>query len=265
MLVDILTRMKMFDTPSSPIDSLSDLVIVFPDLNGSSGISFGARLRELYPEARIVPILNGSDRGVLERAEISLRALGYDPIVVSGQGLFAALLEGYDIVSRRYPDSMIVRIDTEEHPLEKISALAKRAEEIGGFVVGDLEFDGSTLIEGTLDWDAHMRIFPELYSHATNGKLPLSCAHGFQAFAPGVLSIEILAEARVVLNEVIRRLGYMPRYGLDGLMAICCSRKFPVERILIPAITLRNRTLEKINEQIAVHTALCEASLKIFV
>jgi hypothetical protein len=239
------------------------LVITFPDFRGEHSQEFGERLAAAYPEAVIAPILNGPDQAMLRLVAERLEA-PFWPVVVKGQGLLLATLEGYEALTEQFPDHTIVKIDTAEHPIQKIETLAKRAENIAGFVVGDLEFDERTLVTGTPDWYVHLHTFPLLYGLATKGKLSLSCAHGFQAFGPGVCK-QALTAAKRILAEIERQWGSMPRFGLDGAMALACSvQGISVERIGIPAITLRNRDAAKIDEQTRAHMQICLAGTKIF-
>jgi hypothetical protein len=232
------------------------LVISFPDFRGQHSQEFG-----------IAPILNGPDEAELLHVAERLEK-PFHPVVVKGQGLLPATLEGYEALTSAasggtFNNHTIIKIDTAEHPIEKIGLLAERAEKIGGFVVGDLEFDEKTLVTGTPDWYVHVHTFPLLYGLATKGKLALSCAHGFQAFGPGVCT-QALVGIKRIFAEVQLQWGSVPRFGLDGAMAIACSmQNIAVERVGIPAITLRNRDAAKIDEQTRAHMQICMAGMRV--
>ncbi len=237
------------------------LRIAYPDYDGKGSVGeFGKKIAEMYPEAMLVPILNGKDQEMLRQISRSLKK-PFNPVVVGGQGLLQATLEGYESITNFWGNDPVIKLDTAEHPLEWIGPLAERAKKINGFVVGDLDFSGNPelLVEGTPDWFAHVFVFPSLYGRATRGLLPLSCAHGFQAFAAGVLP-RILAEIRTLLQDVKQRWGEKPRYGLDGAAALAAvGLSIPVERILVPGYLKRNRPAPKVGEQTDAAIRMCLA------
>jgi hypothetical protein len=241
------------------------LKIVFPDYEGaaSSG-EFGAQLATQYPEAALIPVLNGKNREKLEQIAKALTK-PFKPLMVTGEGLLAAMFEGYEHIAQESGGETVVKLDTAEHPIEWIKQLAVQAETIKGFVVGDLEFtDPKLLVEGTSDWFAHTHVFPALYAAATRKKLPLSGAHGFQAFGPGVLPV-VLARAKDILKEVEQCWGSKPRFGLDGALALSAALQgLPVKRIAIPGSIKRNRPVDKIAEQTDAAIKMCLASERVF-
>jgi len=128
-------------------------------------------------------------------------------------------------------------------------------------VIGDLCFDPNTLIEGTPDWFAHLKYFPLLYGQFTEGKLSLSCAHGFNSFAPGVMT-KVLHDAILMIGRAEEISGFPIFWGFDAAMVLAAYQlKVSVEIVSVPAQTVRNRDPKKITAQLNDTLMICLASL----
>ncbi len=245
---------------------MSDLIVMFPD-QGGKGFrgEFGQRLMGMFAAegAILMPILNGfSSQEEVELVVEEARRFGFMPSVSSETGLLAALVEGYNVATG-LTDHTIVRLDTAEHPVSFIRTLAETAERIDGMAIGDLEFGPDTLKEGSLDEFAHLDIWPTLYGQYTQGKLPLSCAHGFQAFAPWVC-VEILKAARDIVSDVEAELDASITWGFDGAMALAAwGLGIPVEIVKVPAEKMRDRPRQKIVDQFSNALRMCRAASRI--
>ena len=251
-------------------------VIIFPDKNGEGvcGKFFKellATVKYINPKPVLLPILNTLDNETLipeyERAKeiAEIDKFECTPIT-SKPGLNAALITGYREAIKKYPDYAIIRIDTDEHPVWCIEKLLKGVEDNNGMVIGDLKFEvGKTLVEGSADYFVNLFLFPLLYGQYTNGRLPLTCAHGFQAFAPGVCEI-ILNNAEKIINKVRETSGKDCEWGLDGAMALAAHHLADkkaiggVEVIEVPAEKERNRAEEKVINQLTWAIRICCAS-----
>jgi len=246
-----------------------DIVVMFPDLggkgmNGDFGVSM-VEVRKGNPLIKaLVPIVNGLDEESLRSLTGEGRNNGFDPVISSSKGLGPVLIDGYRFVMKQYPKAVVVRMDTAEQDPFYIPRLAKTARSIEGMVIGDLSFDKTTMIEGSIDWFVHMRIFPILYGYSSNQHLLLSCAHGFQAFHPNVLST-VFGGAQTILKEAGEILGTPMQWGLDGAMALSAFyHGIHTEIIKVPATILRNRDEEKIAKQFSHSLAVCIAADRVF-
>lgn len=205
----------------------------------------------MFPEAEIVAVVNGA-------SETWMQPQVYDDndviVIRSKPGLLTALQFGYKYVAKNYPDLPVVRLDTAEHPLEHIPAMLqelRRAPDVK-MIIGDLSFEiGRTLAAGTMDATAHLVVVPEIYRAASGGALPISGAHGFQAFATGADCALALAIADLIVDDVSERLGKTIGWGFDGAMALGALYAQLNPRILpVPAEQMRDRSTVKIMAQI---------------
>ena len=216
-----------------------------------------------YPRLTVVPVLNGDNQGTLLEIAKTTRSSRMLPIVGdhAERKLVGALMSGYArLANNCAADDVIVRLDTAEHDIAYIGELARQAKEHGA-VVGDLDFSvGGHLVEGTYDRFIHTDVFPELYGAMTDGKLRLSCAHGYQAYRVGILR-EILPKAKLLVERVEKNLHTTLTWGMDGIMAITAvSALGTIPRILVPAQSDRNRSTDKINAQLGQHCAILKAA-----
>ncbi len=206
----------------------------------------------------IVPILNGMTEEDYERSLSQYKqtdstfGIKVHPLYAGKTtGLFGTLLYGYGAVAKTYPNATTVRMDNAEHSIAAIPELATPARETGGMVVGDLCFDDTTLLPNTPDWYAHEIVWPGIaHMVSPTSQLPLSCAHGFQAFGPRVLS-----KIFVRLNQMIEYMslrGPQPKWGLDfGMVCSALLANVPVNIYPVRAESLRNRDLGKIADQLS--------------
>ena len=249
------------------------LIIMIPDYLARATISAVREhrgiiydIRTLYPNARIMPVLNGErdPEKASEMLDIG-ESVGLQPIASTHdkRKLVGALMTGYDYVATNFgADEIVIRLDTAEHDIAYIGKLATVAKEYGA-VVGDLDFTNGHLVDGTYDYWIHTRVFPALYEGMTGGKLRLSCAHGFQAYRVGVLR-EILPQAKLLVERVEKNLAAPLTWGFDGVMAIVATCGLGGVRILpVPAQSDRNRDVEKIDAQLKQHAALLKAAAEL--
>lgn len=239
-------------------------VILFPDFKAANGRSaFGTSLKRLYPQAHIVPVLNGINLDELQRVAQEI-STDYEPVVSEGEGVVAVLRDGYRYVLQYYPDLPVVRLDTDEHPIEKIPDLLACAEKARGMCVGDLEFSDTTLRSGSVDEFINLNLFPHLFRHFTGGKLELSGAYGFQAFAAGALKT-IFEAAEKIIKEAAAEANHPLKWGFEAAMILgALSQNVPVVIEKIPAESLRDRPTLKISQQIADTLAVFCAANRLF-
>ena len=238
------------------------IVVMFPDFKGEGIQSkFGGKICTL--PFKLVPILNGLPTGEALELSRKLKGLFY-PVISLGKGLLSTLADGYQYCLDNFPDHVVVRLDTLEHPVEAITTLICEIERGVDMIIGDLDFSaGSHLREGSIDEFAHLDLFPVLYGQYTNGSLPLSCAHGFQVFAPGKLA-QTFEGAKKIVAEAEKEVGHI-EWGFDGAMALSANKQgLNVKIVKVPAETLRDRPRKKIGEQFDRALRMCRASEKIF-
>ncbi len=257
-------------------DTEKQLVIVFPSYVGKPeavqlSLTFTRTLVEMYPDAIVVPAINGGSDDVMGDVYRQMSGISDDNKVRSvistpgnhaGAGVVVALLNAYEyIMGWRLQDYVVVRLDDKEHPVEWVERLAIKAEEIGGVAIGDLDFAGThMLMEDSVDEFIHTRIFPEMYGAASDGAFRVSCAHGYNAYS-GEHFAAIVREAERVVDSAEDILGEPPAWGIDGAMALSAAKLgFNVEIIPIPAMTPRNRTNDKIVSQFRMNLAMCLAA-----
>ena len=244
------------------------MMVMFPDLRGEGSLGeFGKTLKELElpaEETIFVPIVNGTGINLNSIVSSITSLLGerFQPIISSRQGVNVALETGYRKAGEKYPEAIVVRLDTQEHDPNFIGKLTRKAVKIKGMVIGNLQFNQDTLIEGTIDWFAQKWLFPEMYRQFTGGKIPLTCAHGFQVFASGILP-RILKIALKIIRIAERENGALLLWGFDGAMTLAAYKLgVPVFISQIPAQIVRNRKAKKIAAQFSSHLKICWASLK---
>ena len=242
-------------------------VILFPDRDGCGFRgSFGKDLlQDFGATATLVPILNGENSLLLtERAQEAER-LGFRPIV-SGNllGLREVLQKGYQHVSFTHPYSAIVRLDTEDHPLNKISYLTQKAIEVGGMSVGCLELSPKAAAPGSIEDFANADLFPTLFSQFSGGRIILTGASGFKAFAPGVCG-QLLPEAIRIMEEAERiSVPKQLRYGFDCAMILSAfHQSIPIHVSWIPTDRPENKPRTRIIEQFDCALRICRAAEKI--
>ncbi len=255
-------------------------VIIFPDKNGEGvcGEFFKgllATIKYINPKPVLLPVLNTPDSKTLvpeyERAKEIAEIDKFEcaPIILtSNPGLNSALIAGYKEAIKQYPDYAIIRMDTDEHPVGYIEKLLKEVENNNGMVIGDLKFKvDNTLVKGSADYFVNLFLFPLLYGQYTDGRLPLTCAHGFQAFAPHICET-ILNNAEKITNQV-KETFIDCEWGFDGAMALAAHHLTnnkaigDVRIIEVPAEKERNRVEEKVVDQLIWAIRICCASRKI--
>lgn len=249
-------------------------VVMYPDYQGQGGKGFIRKVREYAgQEAIIVPILNGLPESTLEGMITDLiqdtTIHPVAPVVCRATGLRAALTTGYNhilyVLPFPYQDLCVVRLDTAEHDPSYIPFLAAESRAIRGMVIGDLDFSsGGHLESGTPDEFTHLLAFPELYWVFTEGKLPLSCAHGYQAFGSRAVLQLVFAVALTIVARVDEETGQQVTWGFDGAMALAATIvDVPVKIHPVPASTDRNRPWEKVRLQLRFALLMCRAAERV--
>ena len=240
------------------------LVVMFPDHKALGCVDFVRQITRVVPDAIVRPILNGLTDTELDAA--AMRSEG-DPIIAHGaQGLRSTLSAGYEAIRWHHSHGTlpIVRLDTAEHPPEVIPDLARAAIECRGMAIGDLTFDEHTLREGSVDAFAHLHLFPDLYRQMTGGQLSLSCAHGFQAFAPGVMD-RVFEQAMRIVTWASFDASEPIEWGFDGAMALAAvGLGIPIVVQPVRATVLRDRETAKIAQQFRRALQMCPAARTIF-
>lgn len=243
------------------------VVVMFPDYRGEGSLGgFGGRILTVMPNAIVVPVLNGLPREELRVISSRVSSLLCRPIVAeSAEGLLSTLVQGYREVLTQYgEEATVVRLDTAEHPIASIPGLVQKALDTKGMVIGDLVFGPETLRSESIDEFAHLNLFPELYRQATGGRLSISCAHGFQVFAPLVLPV-ILPTALKIIELVKAKATGKVEWGFDGAMALgAIAAGVPVSVEGVPATTLRDRPGAKVANQFANALQMCLAARQVY-
>ena len=229
----------------------SKIAIVVPDLNGEhssiylrSGIGIFADIKRLYPDEHIIPALNGTG-GDLSVIMANFRT-GFFPLI-SPPGLANTLNKAYSKIGSF---ETVVRLDVDEHPVCYIGELAKRAKQIEGVVVGDLEHSEEFMPRDSFEYYSNTEITPKLFLDATDGRLVLSGAHGFCAISKNVLPA-LRAQAYRIWRKALEKskkteLGW----GFDAMIYLAAlGLNIPIEVRKIPATEFRSRDRKKIIEQ----------------
>ncbi len=258
------------------------IVVMFPALVKPEGVT--ERMEELcqfvynvfceVPEAIIVPLLNGPDVTVLNDFDRQFEERGCNALVVSNaRGLNSVLYDGYQILGKKHPQAVIVRLDDKEHPISQIPGLIEKALVDKAMVVGDLVFDSDKIEPGSDEDLYNNKVFPIMYRLATKrDDLGLSTAHGLQIFPSGKICLQILNIAWRIILEAEKRAGKPVIWGLDGVMVLTagylerwiCITGVKVVRAEITAIQERKRALEKIREQFENHLSNWIAAESVF-
>jgi hypothetical protein len=246
--------------------------IIFPDFEAEMitehlppGVfsDFITVVHENYPTAIIIPVLNGLAGKNLTEARKQAKNLGLTPALSKKKGLLSALVTGYE-TAFEVTSGPIIRMDTAEHPPEKILDLVQISLAKKAMIIGDLDFSDGGLVSGTADEILHLDAFPKLYSKTTGGKLSISAAHGFQIFPDAKTCKKIFINARKVVQAVAKDIGPIS-WGFDGAMALgAIASGIPVRVVKIPASTIRHRPPQKVADQYLAAKTLCETAVKIF-
>lgn len=245
------------------------MYIVTPDYLGKATKestdtnSFISKVHALYPDATVMPVINGMDSAEMHALADAAATDWLQPLVCTDnkRGMVGACLLAYDTILAEDPEPTIVKLDTGEHDPAYIGAVVAAAER-AGVAVGDLTFTDETLVPGTYDYWIHREVFPTLYGQFSDGRLRLTCAHGFQAYVRPVGMIVDMAKK--IMHEVERELGNPVGWGLDGAMAIAGIAHTEVEIVPVPAQSKRDRKIDKINDQLGNHMQMLVAAKKVW-
>lgn len=243
---------------------MDKLVVMFPDYRGEAtrhSLDFVERVKRVVPNAVLVPVLNGLSKHNLDKIAVDAAATGFQPVVAAeADGLLDTLVAGYTSVVRSYGGATVVRLDVAEHPPEAMPNLVQEAEARKVMVIGDLAFGPSTFRKGSVDEFAHLDLFPELYRQFTGGRLIISCAHGYQVFAPGTLP-KILERAQKIAACAQEIAGEKIKWGFDGAMALgAVAAKVQVVVKPVAAESLRDRPRQKVSQQFRAALSMCLAA-----
>lgn len=240
-----------------------EIIVLYPDYRGEgTRQGFYRRITSIVPDARIIPIFNGLPKEQLEELVLKAAEIGLESTFSDEPGLASALRKGYECCIQRYPAATVVRLDTAEHNPEYIPQLARSANETKGLVVGDLVFDGRQLVENSADELAHLDIFPALYS--SFAKISISCAHGYQALDPAILT-SVYDGARRIVETVENKGHQRVTWGFDGAMVLSAAKQnIPVLKMDVPALAVRNRDRTKIADQFSKALLMCRVAEEVF-
>lgn len=244
------------------------LVILFPDLRGV-GVTgtFGRTLLETYgrdEHVHLVPVINGIEPEALDRISRSLHPKFTPAPANLGPGQLNALRAGYRFVLNQFPGATIVRLDTNEHPIELIPTLAKHARDHDGMAIGNLTYGPDLIIPGSAD-ELFLAVCPTLYATATGSALQLSGVHGFQAFTPYVCGDVMEAAEEIVAHANDSGSNQPLTWGYCGAMALgAMGIGTPVHVMDISATQPRNRPPEKVATQLIDFTRTVVVAVKIY-
>ena len=241
------------------------IVIMFPDRDGLGFQGqFGQDLLQRFGKtAALVPIINGKTGVVLDKAEVG-RQCGFTPVLVSYPlGLRDVLMRGYDFVSALYQDAIVVRLDTEDHPLDEIDYLIRGALETG-MSVGCLTLSHLAATPGSIEDFVNADLFPSLFGQFTGNKLILTGASGFKVFAPGVCGRVFPGAKRVMYAAERVSEPIQLRYGFDFAMILSAFyQNIPIHVRWIPTNRPENKPRKRIIEQFNCALRVCRAAEKI--
>jgi len=242
------------------------LAIVIPDLNGEHSsrylrgeVGIFAEIKRLYPDAYIMPALNGTE-GDFSKTE-AISRFGFHPLI-SSPGLACTLNKAY---SKTGSVDVVVRLDVEEHPVQHIGELAKRARQIEGVVVGDLEHGEELMPRDSFEYYSNTEITPKLFANATDGKLHISGAHGFCAISKNVLPVLRSQAYRIWRKAMQKSKKAGLNWGFDAMIYLSAiGLGVPIEVVRIPATDFRSRDRKKILEQRFADEMAINAAKEIF-
>jgi hypothetical protein len=242
------------------------LAIVVPDLNGEhsgrylrSEPCIFAEIKRLYPDAYIIPALNGTE-GDFSKTE-AISRFGFHPLI-SSPGLACTLNKAY---SKTGSVDVMVRLDVEEHPARYIGELAERARQIEGVVVGDLEHGEELMPRASFEFFSNSEITPKMFSDATGGKLIISGAHGFCAISRNVLPTLRSQAYRIWCKAGLRSKKAELSWGFDAMIYLSAiGLGVPIEVVRIPATDFRSRERKRILEQRFADEMAINAAKEIF-
>jgi hypothetical protein len=151
---------------------------------------------------------------------------------------------------------VIVRVDTDETPIDHIDALARLAGDHGA-AIGDLTFDATTLRAGSADEHSQLDVFPTMFRHFTGGRLALTGIHSFQAWRRDVLD-DVLPVAEELWDQAAG--GAPLAWGFDAAMALAADVVGCTPAVVhYPAFKLRDRPRARIAQQ---HDAVLRVLLR---
>jgi hypothetical protein len=242
------------------------LAIIVPDLNGEhsnrylrSEACIFADIKRLYPDAYIIPALNGT-QGDFSKTE-AISRFGFHPLI-SSPGLACTLNKAY---SKTGSVDVVVRLDVDEHPVYCIGELAERARQIEGVVVGDLEHREELMPRDSFEYFSNTEITPKLFSSATGGRLHISGAHGFCAISKNVLPALRSQAYRIWRKAAQRSKKTELSWGFDAMIYLSAiGLGVPIEVKKIMATEFRSRDRKKIIEQRFADEMAINAAKEIF-
>lgn len=248
------------------------MIIVWPDFEGRGALgAFGQEMVGEFGEAAIcIPVVNGLPYDEQTRIVQAIRSKypSFRPTASNDKGIVAALTAGYENAIVIAPDDCVVRLDTDEHPIDQISVLAAEAVSSSGVAIGDLTFTDKTLVAGSLDEMAHLDIWPIMSRMATglirdDEGVVVSCAFGFNAYGEGVLK-QLLPLAKTIVRKASLIASEPVTWGFDMAMLVAASiLGLPVTKIPITAQKARNRSRGKITHQFTGNLAMLFAGIEI--
>lgn len=222
-------------------------VALYPDLNGEDLRAGGMADRLLAQEYTVVALLNGNTQ-----VSIGDKRDGLHIVRSPHNGLAGSLPYGYEYAMNL--GEVVLRIDTNEHPMHVATMVADQARACGA-AVGDPVYGTGTLAPHTPDELAQLDVFPALFRRVTGGALGLTGSHGLQAWSSEALE-RVLPAAKLLFEEAS---GVEPLpWGFDAAMVLAGLREGVSPTVVhYEAPSLRNRGRERIASQFDCVLRVC--------
>ena len=249
------------------------IIVIYPDRFAKHSLGdFGRNLidysktkENIEHDFTFMPIVNGGTLSEMESV-VNLLSPAFHPIISESKGLTQVLLDGYRKLVSLHADhgaihdtSMIVRMDTNEHPIELITALVELSR--GNLAIYGRKLDGENA--SVEEINANNFLWPKTYEAFTNERLSLSNTHGFQAFDVKTLE-NILPVVEKIIFETEAIIGEKLSWGMDAIMALAAvSQRLYSGQFFYYINEMRSRPKEKIDEQFRNHINLLIVARKI--
>ncbi|MBP6879338.1 MAG: hypothetical protein KBF62_03145 [Candidatus Pacebacteria bacterium] len=249
------------------------IIVIYPDRFAKHSLGdFGRNLLDysktkenIEHDFTFMPIVNGGTLSEMESV-VNLLSPAFHPIISESKGLTQVLLDGYRKLVSLHADhgamhdtSMIVRMDTNEHPIDLITTLVELSG--GNLVIYGRKLDKENASAEEIH--ANNFLWPKIYEAFTNERLRLSNTHGFQAFNMDTLE-NILPVAEKIISETEEMIGEKLSWGMDAIMALAAvSQRLYSGQFIYHTKEVRNRPKEKIEEQFINHVNLLITARKI--
>lgn len=227
-------------------------VALYPDLNGEGLRAGGFADHLLQHYEVVVAVVNGAPAPPENPVRDGLHVV-HSPVT----GLAGALPVGYAYASQL--GEIVVRMDTNEHPIAVTQTVVAVAEQHGA-AVGDPDYGPGTLMPHTPDQFAQRDVFPTLFRHVTGGQIELTGSHGLQAWSRTHLQ-RVLPTAERLFAEASGE-DPMP-WGFDAAMVLASLLEgTPAVTVHYKPTEMRNRERARIGSQHECVLRVCLAFLR---